>query len=177
MGGLVLSDLGKQTVIELRCCKRDLWCCLPVTKKLVIFKRKFCYRSLICGSECVTWSRGVHGCPAVTAQWHGGFSFVSNRSRGQEAAEHCPEEHGDRAGRGDEELDDSPGEPGVNRWEHEQLQLWGKVSSIYSCGFLTFLHETGGCFSMKLVIREKHSECCRSCSVRIPFTSQVSLMD
>lgn len=121
--------------------------------------------------------RGAGVCTVAQLWPHsgtGGFSFVSNRSRGQEAAEHGPEEHRDRAGRGDEELDDSPGEPGVHGWEHEQLQLWGKVSSIYSCGSLTFLHGAGGHFSVELVFREKHTEWCRSCSDRIPFTSPVT---
>lgn len=34
-------------------------------------------------SVCATRSRGVHGCPAVTAQCHGGFSFVSTEAGGK----------------------------------------------------------------------------------------------
>lgn len=51
----------------------------------------------------------------------------ASRSRRQEVTQHDPEEHGDGAGGGDAQQDDSPGQPGVHRRQHEQLQLGGKV--------------------------------------------------
>lgn len=88
--------------------------------------------------------------------------FCLCRGGGQEAAEHRPEEHWDRAGCGDEKLDDPPGQPGVDGWEHEQLQLRGKVSCSHCCGHLTFLCSAD---------RWKWGECCSSCWVRIFPTS------
>lgn len=150
----ILSALGRQAVTKLRSCKRRLCCCLFIIKKTgnfyieVLVQAHFWlqvfrpHRAVVC---C------LQQCPAASpicnsmVQW--GLHLCLHRSRGQEAAEHRPEEHWDRSGCGDEELDDTSGQPGVNGWEHEQLQLWGKVSSSCSCGYWRF--------SMKLVVRQK----------------------
>lgn len=49
------------------------------------------------------------------------------RSRRKEVTQHDSEEHRDGPGGGDEEQDDSAGQQGVHRRQHEQLQLRGKV--------------------------------------------------
>ncbi len=51
------------------------------------------------------------------------------RSRREEAAQHYPEEHGDRTGRRDEKQNDQAGQPRIRWRQHEQLQLRGKVSN------------------------------------------------
>lgn len=45
------------------------------------------------------------------------------------------------------------------------------------CGFLTFLHEAGGCFSLKLVVREKYSTVSAVGPIQSEFPSHTSVID
>lgn len=57
------------------------------------------------------------------------LSLCLCRSRRKEAAQHCPEEHRDGPGRRDAKPNDPTGQPRIHWRQHEQLQLWGKVSN------------------------------------------------
>lgn len=149
---LVLSDLGKQVVTELRFCRRDLWCCLPVIKKLIIFKWKFCYRSLIRGSECLCHlGQGCAQLPSCDSTVAWGLLFCLQQKQGARSCG-APSRGARRQGWpwrwGTGWLARRAGSQRMGAWTATALreskqhsQPWFLNVSPWNWG--TFLHETG----------------------------------